>query len=37
MLVGEIGVTVTPIGTDANDPATHDLVVDLLGQVAENV
>ena len=37
VLVGEIGVTVTPIGTDANDPATHDLVVDLLGQVAENV
>jgi Protein of unknown function (DUF3558) len=37
VLVGEVAVTVTPIGTDANDPSTHDLVVDLLGQVAENV
>lgn len=37
VLVGEVGVTVTPIGTDANDPATHDLIVDLLGQLAANV
>ena len=37
VLVGDVGVTVTPIGTDANDPATHDLIVTLLGQLAENV
>jgi Protein of unknown function (DUF3558) len=37
VLVGETGVTLTPIGADTNDPATHDLVVGLLGQVAANV
>jgi hypothetical protein len=36
VLVGDAGITVSPIGTDANDPATHDLVVDLLGLLAEN-
>jgi hypothetical protein len=36
VLVGEAGITVTPIGTDANDPATHDLVVELLGLLAAN-
>ena len=36
VLVGGAGITVTPIGSDANDPATHDLVVDLLGILAGN-
>jgi hypothetical protein len=36
VLVGDIGVTVTPIGTDTNDPSTHDLVVDVLELVVEN-
>ncbi len=35
--VGAAGITVTPIGTDVNSDATHDVIVDLLEQVAENV
>jgi hypothetical protein len=37
LLVADQGVTVTPIGTDRNDPATHDLIVELLGFVAEKL
>jgi hypothetical protein len=36
VMVGLVGITVTPIGTDSNDPATHDVVVDLLGLLAAN-
>ena len=36
VVVGEAGITVTPIGADVNDPATHDLVIDLLALVAAN-
>ena len=36
VLVGVAGITVTPIGTDSNDPATHDVVVEVLGLVAAN-
>ena len=36
VLVGVVGITVTPIGTDNNDPATHDVVVEVLGLLAAN-
>jgi hypothetical protein len=36
VVVGDMGITVYPLGTDANDPATHDLVVELVGIVAQN-
>ena len=35
-MVGVVGITVTPIGTDSNDPATHDVVVEVLGLLAAN-
>jgi hypothetical protein len=34
--VDEAGITVTPIGVDPSAPATHDLIVDLLGRVVAN-
>ena len=37
LLLDDIGITVTPIGTDSNAESTHDLIVDLLGTVAENL
>jgi len=37
VLVGDLGITVTPIGVNTNDPATQALVVDLVGAVAENL
>ena len=36
VMVGVAGITVTPIGTDSNDPATHDVVVEVLGLLAAN-
>ena len=37
VLVGEVGATVTPIGVNTNDPATHDLIVILVEDMAPNV
>jgi hypothetical protein len=34
ILIGDVGITVTPIGVDINDPQAHDVVVDLLDDVA---
>ncbi len=37
VLIDGVGITVTPLGTDENDPAPHDLVVGLLEDVAANL
>ncbi len=34
--IADAGITVTPIGVDVNNPATHDLIVELVSQVAAN-
>ena len=36
ILLGDVGVTVTPIGVNTNDPRAHDLVVELLDDIAAN-
>ncbi len=37
LLVGDTGITVAPLGPDVNAPATQDLIVELLGMVADNL
>lgn len=36
VLIGDAGIAVTPLGASANDPATHELIVDILTRVAGN-